>query len=253
MIAVGFLVLTILLGTSAIHSLLAYFAPAQTRFDAMLWLVLYGVAALGLMFNHGINWISWLVRYRILLVILLLGTIVSVFWSIDTAVSAERTVHVIGCSVIAIYLGFMVPLLTTLRVLAIVLGGILLSGVAAAIAMPDLGIENYEGQLVWKGILNSKNSLGFWSAIGVLLYLTLIDSSNSFFGKFLCFSDGGGCTWVALVQSFCNVLACHGDRRGHLAVSVLCVSIPFGLCSHGGHGRPFRWSCRSGHQQHRHC
>lgn len=185
-VAIATLIVSVILGTSAFHTLLDHFAPASTRLDALMWLALYGVASLGLMFNHGINWVSWLMRYRILLVILLIGTIMSVFWSIDQAVSAERTVHVIGCSVLAIYLGFMVPLLTTLRVFGVVLGVILIAGVAAAFAIPDLGIELYEGQLVWKGILNSKNSLGFWSAIGVLLYLTLLDSSNSLFMKFVC-------------------------------------------------------------------
>lgn len=136
-----------------------------------------------------------MVRYRILLVILLLGTLVSVGWSVDLALSAERTVHLLGSSVIAIYLGFMVPLLTILRISAGVLGFIMIGSLLAAVGMPDLGIENYEGQLVWKGILNSKNSLGFWSAISVLLFLTLSDSVNTLLTKLLCY----GLALVSLV------------------------------------------------------
>ena len=90
-----------------------------------------------------------MVRYRILLVVLLLGTIVSVAWSIDPALSAERTVHLLGSSVIAIYIGFMVPLLTILRVTAGALGFVMLASLGASTVLPDLGIENYEGHLVW--------------------------------------------------------------------------------------------------------
>ncbi len=182
------LVLTVLIGTSCLHTLVLHFAPqAGVVTASILWLLLYFLGFLGLMFSQGINWISWLVRYRILLVVLLLGTVVSISWSVDAALSAERTVHLLGTSVIAIYLGFMVPLLTILRISAGVLGFIMLGSVAASVGMPDLGIENYEGQLVWKGILNSKNSLGFWSAISVLLFITLSDSVNSFLNKTLCY------------------------------------------------------------------
>lgn len=127
-----------------------------------------------------------MVRYRILLVVLLLGTVVSVTWSIDPALSAERTVHLLGTSVIAIYIGFMVPLLTILRVSAGVLGFIMLASLGSALILPELGIENYEGHLVWRGILNSKNALGFWSAICVLLFITVSDSVNTLMMRTVC-------------------------------------------------------------------
>ena len=141
-----------------------------------------------------------MVRYRILLVILLVGTLMSVGWSVDQALSAERTVHLLGCSVVAIYLGFMVPLLTILRISAGVLGFIMVGSLVASVGMPELGIENYEGQLVWKGIVNSKNTLGFWSAISVLLYFTLSDSVNNFSTKLLCYLLAG-ISLVVLVLS----------------------------------------------------
>lgn len=181
------LALTVLLGTSALHTLVLYFAPAINVVTAsILWLLLYFLGFVGLMFSQGINWISWLVRYRILLVVLLLGTIVSVAWSVDPAVSAERTVHLLGSSVIAIYIGFMVPLLTILRVTAAALGFVMVASLGSALALPDMGIENYEGHLVWRGVLSSKNSLGFWSAISVLLFITLSDSVNTFMMRAVC-------------------------------------------------------------------
>ena len=186
-IALCVLVLTIVLGSSALHTLMTHFAPGLHSGIAVLWLLTYLAGFMGLMFGHGINWVSWLARYRILLVILLLGTTVSVSWSLDAAVSAERVVHLLGCTVLAIYLGFMIPLLTTLRVTAVVLGVIMLACLGAATLMPSLGMENYEGTIVWRGILNSKNALGFWASIAVLLYVTLSASTVSLFMKMVCY------------------------------------------------------------------
>lgn len=146
---------------------------------------------MGLMINHGVNWISWLIRYRILLVFLILGTVMSVSWSIDAQVSAERAVHLFGSTLIAIYIGFTVPLLTTLRVFAVVLALCLLASISAVVGLPDLGIENYEGSAVWRGVFNSKNDLGFWSGVGVLLYITLSDSTHSSGFKLMCFLMAG--------------------------------------------------------------
>ena len=189
--AVGILVLTILLGTGVIPTVAAFTGGPLEAILTPLWLMLYLLSFMGLMFTHGINWVSWLVRYRILLVVLILGTVMSVSWSIDAKVSTERTVHLFGSTLIAIYIGFTVPLLTTLRVFAVVLAISLLASVAAVAGLPDLGIENYEGSSVWRGVFNSKNDLGFWSAVGVLLYVTLSDSTQSGGYKMICFLMAG--------------------------------------------------------------
>lgn len=208
MLALGALVLTILLGTGVMPVILGFIGGPVELIVTPLWLLLYAAALLGLMFGHGINWISWLVRYRILLVVLMLGTMVSVSWSIDARVSAERTVHLIGSSLLAVYIGFTVPLLTTLRVFAVILALAILASIGAAVGLPELGIEAYEGIEVWRGVFNSKNALGFWAAVGVLLYITLSDSTESIFLKLLCFLMAGLCLGaLALSQSATSLLA----------------------------------------------
>ncbi|MDB4223330.1 O-antigen ligase family protein [Granulosicoccus sp.] len=187
----GILVLTILLGTGVIPTIAVFTGGPLEKVLTPLWLMLYLLSFMGLMFNHGVNWISWLVRYRILLVFLILGTVMSVSWSIDAQVSAERTVHLFGSTLIAIYIGFTVPLLTTLRVFAVVLAFCLLASFGAVVGLPDLGIENYEGSSVWRGVFNSKNDLGFWSGVGVLLFITLSDSTQSSGFKLICFLMAG--------------------------------------------------------------
>jgi len=97
----------------------------------------------------------------------------------------------VGSTLVAIYIGFTVPLLTTLRVFAVVLGISIVASALVAIGITDLGVENYEGRQVWKGIFNSKNDLGFWAAIGVLLYVTLSDSTNSMSLRLLCYVMAG--------------------------------------------------------------
>ena len=191
--ALAILVATIVLGTTAGGRLVGYFVPQIGSVVTIGWLGLYVLAFLGLMFGQGINWLSWLVRYRILLVLLLFGSILSIAWSLDPRVSTDRVVHLVGSSLLGIYFGFTVPLLTTLRVLGVVLGAIMLASVAAALALPDLGISAYEGQLVWSGVLASKNHLGFWAAAGVLLYVALSDSTRSTFRRLLCYLMAGLC------------------------------------------------------------
>ena len=149
-----------------------------------------------------------MVRYRLLLVLLLLGTIMSVSWSIDAQVSAERVVHLLGSTIIAIYIGFTVPLLITLRIFALVLAFTMLASVAAALGLPALGIEQYEGSQVWRGVFNSKNYLGFWAGVGVLLYITLIESFHSAAVKALCFAMAVFCMGILLMsQSATSLLA----------------------------------------------
>ncbi|MFK8076242.1 MAG: O-antigen ligase family protein [Granulosicoccus sp.] len=185
--ALGILVLTILLGTGVVPTIAVFSGGPLEKVLTPAWLMLYACSFLGLMFKHGMNWVSWLVRYRILLVFLILGAVFSVSWSIDAQVSAERVVHLFGSTLIAVYIGFTVPLLTTLRVFAVVLAICLIASIGAVVGLPALGIENYEGAQVWRGVFNSKNDLGFWAAIGVLLYVTLSDSTESGGWKLMCF------------------------------------------------------------------
>jgi exopolysaccharide production protein ExoQ len=207
-LAVCLLVLTILLGTGVLPTMATFVGGPIEGAITPLWGLLYGLAFLGLMFSHGINWISWLIRYRILLVFLMLGTILSVSWSIDAQVSAERTIHLIGSTLIAIYIGFTIPLLITLRIFAVVLAICILATIATALGMPDLGIENYEGSQVWRGVFTSKNDLGFWAGVGVLLYVTLSDSTHGTLLKMLCFLMAGLCLAVlAMSQSATSLLA----------------------------------------------
>jgi len=171
------LVLT-LLQASTFNLSLAFRGPlASDQFVSLitlLWLAMYALTTLGLFVSFGINWITWLVRYRLLLTLLLAGTVSSVAWSVDSALTLERSIHLVGTTIIALYLGFSLPLNAMLKISAVVLGLIMLSSVGAALLVPDLGLESYQGQLAWAGTLASKNTLGFWAAITILLCASLL-------------------------------------------------------------------------------
>ncbi len=176
LLACALLILT-LLQASSFNLSLAFRGPlasgALITLITLLWLAMYAISAVGLFVSAGVNWITWLVRYRLLLVCLLAGTAFSVAWSIDTALSLERGIHLIGTTLVAFYLGFSLPLHRILRISAWVLGFIMLTSVIAALFIPSLGLEEYQGRMVWRGTLASKNTLGFWAAITVLLCTSL--------------------------------------------------------------------------------
>ena len=206
--ALGILLLTIALGTGVVPTVAGFVGGVFPELITPSWLVLYLGAFLGLMFTHGINWISWLVRYRLLFVLLLIGAVISVSWSIDAQVSAERTVHLVGSSLVAVFIGFTIPLLVTLRVFAIVLGLSLIASIVVALGLPALGIQEYEGSLAWRGVFNSKNDLGFWAGAGLLLYVTLSESSQSIAAKTLCYLMAVMCIVVLTIsQSATSLLA----------------------------------------------
>ncbi|MEE9335547.1 MAG: O-antigen ligase family protein [Granulosicoccaceae bacterium] len=182
LVAIILLCVVVVHGTSTSLTLAYHFNYLSGALEPMvnlIWGVCYIVAFIGLMANYGINWISWVVRYRLLLTILIFGTLFSAVWSIDTGLTLERNAHLIGSTTIALYLGFTIPLERLLKVTSIVLGLLMLASVTAVFAYPQLGIENYEGTNVWRGVMTSKNTLGFWATVSAMLFITQLDKPNN--------------------------------------------------------------------------
>ncbi len=170
------LILTLLQGSSATLTL-AFKSPFASDqliiLVTVLWLAMYLTATAGLIATQGINWLTWVVRYRLPLVLLIAGTAFSTLWSVDASLTIERSIHLIGTSLLALYIGFSLPLTRILRTSALTLGLLMLASALSAVFLPSLGLEEYEDQLVWAGIMASKNTLGFWAAVSVLLLVSL--------------------------------------------------------------------------------
>lgn len=176
LLASSMLVLTLLQGTSVTLTL-AFRSPfagdLPIALVTLLWLAMYLTATVALIASFGLNWLTWLVRYRLALILLVAGATFSTAWSVDPNLTIERSVHLIGTTLLAIYLGFSLPLPQILKITATTLGLLMFGSALSAWFLPSLGLEEYEGQMVWAGIMASKNTLGFWSAITVLLLASL--------------------------------------------------------------------------------
>ena len=166
------LVLALVQGTSVTLSFAVRLDPSgrAATLVTLVWLAGYALAAWTLLARDAAPRIAWLARYRSSLLLLVAGVIASISWSIAPALSAERAVHLTGSTLVALAIGFTVPLAALLRIAAVAFGAIMLGSVAAALLMPSIGIENYQGRAVWRGVTASKNTLGFWAAASVLLF-----------------------------------------------------------------------------------
>lgn len=176
LLATTLLILTLLQGSSftlTIGFRGPFASSSLTTLVTLGWLGMYAMAFVGLIGSFGANWATWLVRYRFLLICIVASTAFSTAWSFEPSLTLERSVHLIGTTLIALYLGFSLPLHRILKTSGLILGLLMVTSAIVAVALPDLGLKDYLGTPVWAGVLASKNTLGFWSAISVLLLVSL--------------------------------------------------------------------------------
>jgi len=181
--------LALIQGSSATLSIALYAdlpVPAATlaTLVSLVWAGMYVVAGVGLFVSFGLNWATWLVRYRLLLVLIVAGALASTAWSVEPRLTAERGAHLFGTTLVALYLGFRIPLRTILDTTARALAILLILSTLAALVWPTLGIEDYQGRPVWRGITASKNTLGFWAAVSILLFTTRLAASRALTARF---------------------------------------------------------------------
>lgn len=198
--AIALWVLAILMGSSAIKEPVIFFAPAATPLLTIVWLALYGLAALALFVQFQMDWLFWMLRYRLLLSIALIGALCSAVWAVDLNLSLQRSVHLLGCGLLAVYAGHSLSLPTLLKTLLWTAVTLLIIAVAVVFAFPALGIQGYEGESAWRGIFANKNTLGFWSTMTLALSLCLFPSAQSWPQK-LILTVGTLIGLVALFES----------------------------------------------------
>jgi len=200
LLAMLVLFLTLIQGTSTTLTLAYKLAPSLEPALSALWGFTYLAALVGLIANFGINWLTWLIRYRLLLSTLLIGTAFSAMWSVEASLTMERSVHLIGSTIIAFYIGFTIPLLRIISFTTTVLGLLMFISIVTVFSFPAIGVENYEGNSVWRGVMTSKNTLGFWATITILCSATLMGNVPTIGKKLLCFY-ALCCGLIALVFS----------------------------------------------------
>lgn len=228
-LAVALWVLTVLMGSSAVKEPVIFFAPALTPMLTIAWLGLYALAGLGLMVQHGLSWMTWMLRFRLLLSMALLGALASAAWAIDPKLSIQRSVHLLGCGLLAIYIGHSLRLSTLITTLLWTALALLVLSVVAVFAVPGLGVQAYEGEVVWRGIFANKNSLGFWAAMTVAGCICLFQNSLSLQRKiFLALGICVGLLALLESKSATSVLALL-TGLGVVGVVLVAQHLRFGL------------------------
>ncbi len=195
-------IVAVLLGTGAVAELLAFFVgeSSSARVVTASWLLLYAWALLKLGSGDQLQWLAWLFRYRLLLILILAAAAASFLWSIDAALTMRRAVHFIGTTLLAFYLGYRFRFGLLMALLAGILALLMVASLVAVVVLPDLGIQIYEGKLVWKGVFPDKNTLGFSAAV-LLLMLVVIFGAVRQWGVRLILLAGMATALLVLIGS----------------------------------------------------
>jgi hypothetical protein len=87
------------------------------KISTMSWLACYLWAAVLLIYWYGTGWIRWLARYRTILLTVVVAVILSFSWSISPALTVQRSIHLVGTTIVAIYIGYRFDMTVLWRVL----------------------------------------------------------------------------------------------------------------------------------------
>jgi len=170
-----FIVIVALLHIAGFTATIMEYFEQTGNLGTVIWFSVYLLAFISLSVNYGITWIQWGFRYRLLLFLILIASLVSALWSVDPILTVQRSVHLVGSTLVGFYLGYRIAYKDMLRVLDIVIGISLVASAASALLLPEMGVQQYESgiriQDVWRGMLGDKNALGYMAALGALFYL----------------------------------------------------------------------------------
>ncbi|HEX2473251.1 MAG TPA: O-antigen ligase family protein [Lacipirellulaceae bacterium] len=170
------IVLIILHAAGVVDSVGTFLFPslaqtAVTTVSKVAWFSMYGWVLASLCYMYGAHWLIFLWRERTLFLAVLGIAALSPLWSLDPELSAQRVVHLWGTTLIGIYLGYHVRSDRLSTSLLIALSVLVVGGNLAAIVVPDLGQQLYEGDMAWSGLQSEKNGFGFAATTCILLCL----------------------------------------------------------------------------------
>jgi len=237
--------LALALGSGVLHSLGAIalseaaVESLQTAFTA-LWVALYIWAGGKLMLGHGLDWMRWLVAQRLALLVVLVIAACSVLWSVQPVLTAQRSIHLVGTTLLAVYIGYHLPTKAVIDVLSIVLAGLVVGGVVVALVFPEVGLHDYEGKLVWRGLQQEKNTFGLTSTTAFLFFFVRsvsVNRARPWLDWALCavslvtlvMSDSAtsmGALLAGLTIALCFLIA----AGGRITTLVPLLSVGGGLC-----------------------
>jgi exopolysaccharide production protein ExoQ len=137
----------------------------------VVWVLVYAACFVLLTRQHGSSWLPVLVRQQPLMLFVLALAFASALWSYDPTQTVRSALHLLGATLVGIFIGFHYRpsgLMRTLFWVSIVL--LLLTFVSAMIA-PEVAETKVGGATGWEGLLGNKNRLGSVTTIALIVFL----------------------------------------------------------------------------------
>ncbi len=163
------ILLALLNGATAIEHVLDM-AGVTAPVPMVLWLAIYGYALVALFWHYNISWVPWLARRSPLLTVILVVVAASAFWSINPSLTIQRSVHLIGSSLTAVYFGYRFGPQYLFRILSWLFTILVVGSIIMATLFPAYGQQFYEGAYVWSGLHEEKNALSLTCALAAVLF-----------------------------------------------------------------------------------
>ncbi|MEB3359467.1 MAG: O-antigen ligase [Synechococcales bacterium] len=146
-------------------------ASYNSAIEQLLALGIYAVTALLLL----LRWkkvLVFLSRDRWILLLLLL-TVLSYFWSDAPSLTLRRSIAILGTSSFGIYLASRYSIAQQVRLLCWAFGIIAVLSLLLVVALPQLGISGGPHDGAWRGVFAHKNGLGQKMAVSTAVFFLL--------------------------------------------------------------------------------
>jgi len=151
-----------------------------------LWCLLYVGVFLHLVQRFGARWVAWMTRYQTALCLLLAWALLSSLWSLAPLETVQKSLSLVGTTVLGVYIGYALPPSLVARVLRWSFAVVIVSSVVGIPLLPDsIVVEPLTGE--WRGLMCHKNSFGGMAAFASLFFLaTVFRGADSRWAKALC-------------------------------------------------------------------
>ena len=164
----------------------------------VLWFAVYGAVVLRLI--PHLRQVATLVRANRYLLMLVVLAISSIAWSQDPSLTLRKSIALTGTTLIGIDFAVRYSVREQLRLLYIVLGSVLLLGIAAQLLFPTLIPTADFDSVAWHGAWGAKNEL---ARMAVLFAIVALSRSRRSLRDFLLFgcAIAGAFGLIALAHS----------------------------------------------------
>ena len=185
--------------------------PVERFLVRALWWLLYLGAFLRLVQRFGAGWLAWMMRHQAILCLLLAWAVLSAFWSLAPLETLQKSMSLVGTTILGVYIGYTLSPALVSRVLRCVFAAIIVSGLVAPALLADAIVADPKtGD--WQGLMVDKNSFGAMAAIASLCFTAV------------AFRRGAGQIGGTVICGACLLALLLSGSRTALVACVIGVS-----------------------------